>query len=73
MVDAMRSPSSVDELAALGRADGRSAMLSASVTDRLREATGAPEPGSAGRRRSVAAQTRQIAHRAREIVASTII
>jgi hypothetical protein len=72
MVDAMRSHASGRELAALGHADGRSAMPVASVTVRLREAqarVSPAQPGSAGPERPRRARS---CIRAREIMGSTI-
>ncbi len=73
MVDVMRTPVSGRALAALGRGDGTSPMLVASVTAWRREADGAAaRPRSGLEAGPGAAQTRQGASRAREIVASTI-
>jgi hypothetical protein len=72
MGDARRSPASGRELAALGRGDGTSAMLAASVTARRREADARRRPAPPvfyGRERPRHARSRS---RAREIVASTI-
>jgi hypothetical protein len=72
MVDAMRSYASGRELAALGRVTRAAPMLPASKPRWAREADGLARRPSGRRDSPGAAQTRQIASRAREIVASTI-